>query len=413
MYILSHIIKWLKANPIRIGVCLAHGWLLMFLTFSWVNQSFTLGKELSLIQITSGIRHLLFTTEAKPEIEDFLFVNTAYDRKLIEKYDNNVPLGNEDITDREKLARFFRILNQHPDSYQFVLCDIFFRDPSPDDALLAAEMSKMKNILIPYSKTSSDEWETLIFDDVPKGIVDYTTGDAKGTFLKFRLTETDKNIMHKSIPLLMYEKLYGAEFRKWGFLYFSFYFMNGKLSLNAMVPNFRIRNSEINDNNCLKLWEVLGLKNPEMLNLTKNRIIVIGDFGDRDMHETVFGNMPGPLLLVNAYLSIVKGDNLISPFFLICLFAVYTTISYKLFYGKRLETDQKDIRSVRRFFLFIGKPMSYGLMLGFVSVILYLIFNVHINILLVAVYLSFIDYVASVRKFNIKIVQKPRIENER
>jgi len=120
--------------------------------------------------------------------------------------------------------------------------------------------------------------------------------------------------------------------------------------------------------------------------------------------------MPGPLLLVNAYLSIVKGDNLISPFFLICLFAVYTTISYKLFYGKRLEEYQTDMRLGRRFFRFIGKPLSYGLMLGLVSVILYLIFNIHINILLIAVYLSVIDYLWN---YNIKPVPKPGLENRR
>jgi len=423
MYILSHIINWLKTNPIRKAVCLAHGLFLLVLTFLWLNQSFTYQDELFEIQLTSGIRHTLFSAESEPESNNFLFVNTAYDRKLIDKYDNNIFLGNQDITDREKLACFFSILNRNPESYKFVLCDIFFRDPSPDDALLGTEMSKMKNLLIPYSKTPSDEWENLIFGDIPKGIVDYTTGDAKGTFLKFRLTETDKNIMHKSIPLLMYEKLYNAKFSKCGFLYF----MNGKLSLNAMTPNFRIRNSDMdNSGYCLNLWEILNLPEPFMLNLLKNRIIVIGDFRERDMHETVLGNMPGPLLLANAYLSIAKGDNLISPLFLICLLSVYTMISYKLFYGRKAEEYRKNIGSIcsekrssakiadliRYGWRFIGKPLNYGVMLGIVSVILYLIFNIHINILLIAAYLSLIDYVLSVTNCNIKLVSKSDFENE-
>ena len=405
MYILSQIIKWLKANRLRAAVCLIHGLWLLFLTFLWINQSITYKDELFEIQLTSGIRHLFFSAEAEPESDDFLFINTAYDRKLIEKYENGILLGNEDITDREKLVRFFRILNQNPESCKFVLCDIFFQDQSPDDDLLWAEMRKMKSLLIPYSKNSSGEWENPIFGDIPKGIVDYTTGDAKGTFLKFRLTETDRNIMHKSIPLLMYEKLYSAEFGKWGFLYV----MGRKLSLNAMVPHFRIRNID-NSGYYMNLGEILKTPEPVMLNLAKKRIIVIGDFRERDKHETIFGNMPGPLLLVNAYLSIVKGDNLISPIFLICLFAVYTTISYKLFYGKRLDENQIDIRLGRRFFRFIGKPLSYGLMLGIVSVILYLIFNIHINILLIAVYLSVIDYLWN---YNIKPVPKPGLENRR
>ncbi len=348
--------------------------------------------------MTSGIRHLLFSTESDSDSDGFLFVNTAYDRKLIEKYDKGILLGNEDITDREKLARFFRILNSSPESCKFVLCDIFFRDPSPDDDLLRAEMSKMKNILIPYSKYSSDEWETPIFGDIPKGIVDYTTGDAKGTFLKFRLTETDRNIMHKSIPLLMYEKLYSAEFGKRGFLYV----MDGKPSLNAMVPHFRIRNID-NSGYYMNLGEILKTPEPLMLNLTKNRIIVIGDFRERDKHETIFGEMPGPLLLVNAYLSTVKGDNLISPIFLICLSAVYTMLSYKLFYGKKSEEKQKDIGIIRSGRRFIADSLNYAAILAAVSVVLYLIFNIHINIMLIAAYLASIDYLLrSIRNYYIK-----------
>jgi len=89
MYILSQIIKWLKANRLRTAVCLIHGLWLLFLTFLWINQSITYKDELFEIQLTSGIRHLFFSAEAKPESDDFLFINTAYDRKLIEKYSDS------------------------------------------------------------------------------------------------------------------------------------------------------------------------------------------------------------------------------------------------------------------------------------------------------------------------------------
>ena len=49
--------------------------------------------------------------------------------------------------------------------------------------------------------------------------------------------------------------------------------------------------------------------------LTKDRIIFIGDFEDRDIHETIYGNTPGPIILLDAFLALEYGDNLLKPYF--------------------------------------------------------------------------------------------------
>ncbi len=163
------------------------------------------------------MRHLIFDRE-KPDKADFLFVNVAYDKKLIQKREKGLFRGNQEITDRKKLARFFRVLNQKPDNHRFLLCDIFFQDPCdhalqdpcaddpappcPDDSRLMAEMAKMRNLIIPYHKNEeTGQWEFPIFQDIERGVADYTTGDTKGTFLKFTLMDEGR----KTIPLLMYE----------------------------------------------------------------------------------------------------------------------------------------------------------------------------------------------------------------
>jgi len=391
MYLLSEIIKWLKANRTVFFSSLIHALLMLIVTIGWLNWSITYGDEMLLIQMTSGVNRLILSIEEKPNENDFLFVNVAYDRKLIEKRENGVFSGNQDITDRAKLAQFFRVLNQRPDNHRFILCDIFFRDPSPDDRLLLTEMRKMKHILIPYHKTASGRWEFPIFDEIESGVADYTTTDTKGTFLKFALTGED---MRKTIPLRMYETLHSATFRKKGWLYF----MDGKLSLNSVIPDFRIRNSHLNEGGyygefCMNLWELLSLPDAALHELTKDRIIVIGDLKERDMHETVFGEMAGTLIMLNAYLSLVNKENIVSAPFLMALFGVYLGLSFHMFSGKTLEERQWRIRIIQRFNRFITKLVNYSLILIAFSVFCYFIFNFHINILVIALYLTVLESV--------------------
>jgi len=394
-------------RPYRIQILVSafHGlWLLVF-TFFWLNQPFTYGDEMTLIQLTSGIKHYLFPMLVqvsdlnqrleKPDKKDFLFVNVSYDRELIEKKKDGLPVGKTDITDRKKLARFFNILNQKPDNHKFVLCDIFFKDISPDDTILLNEMEKMKNLLIPYHKQSG-QWEMPIFD-VDKGMADYITGDANGTFLKFGLTEGD----HKTIPLIMYEKLNNARFEKKAGLFFS----DGKLSLNSIVLDFRIQPRDLEkggDYNpfYINLGEMLILPDKAVLDLVKNRIVVIGDYEDRDIHETVIGDMPGSLLLLNVYLALVNGDHQISFLFVIFLFAAYTFISYQIFFGNRIEEREWLVRIIQSVIKgkLITKLANYLLIMGAFSVFMYFFFNIHINIMVIAFYLTFLERTVKIFK---------------
>lgn len=403
MYLIPKLIKWLKANPVRLFVGVLHALWLLALTFFWLSQSYTYGDEFFLVQITSGIRHIVLKPAVRPSSPTahpaFVFVSVSYDKELIPKLDpDGFEIGNQEITDREKLARFFQILNQRPDAYQFVLCDIFFKDDSPHDPLLETELNQMKNILIPYHQSTSGQWAFPKFSSVKMGLADYIAADTKGTFLKFRLTEQG----HKTIPLLMYEKLHHAEFRKtpWG------YAMNGRYSLSSVVLDFKIRRHDLfqGEAGCpsVYLGEMLRhFPDEEILELVRDRIIVMGDFDVHDIHETVFGDMPGPLILVNAYLSLVNGDNHISLSFLIVLFFVYLLISDNMFYGTKIEERQWTIRIIRSVIRgrFIAKLLNYLLVMSLVSVLSYFFFNIHINILFIAAYLTVLgDAVRYVRE---------------
>ena len=306
---------------------------MLLLTFIWLNLNITFGDEILLIQITSSIKRLILKLDYKPESKDFLFINVAYDRELIDKIDeNNFIIGNQDITDRKKLSNLFHILNQKENSYKFILCDIFFEDISPNDSLLYYEMNKMNNIIISYHKENG-VYSSPIFP-VSKGLSDYTTSDTYGTFLKFKLV-IDQSI--KTTPLIMYEKINKIEYKKKNI----FNMLNGKLCLNSIIVNLRIRNFDLvkkeNTYNYIHLGELLSLPTSFIKELSKDRIIIIGDFEERDMHKTTMGDMAGSLILLNTYLALVNEDNIISIDFIMLLLIGYFMISLFYFYKKRKE----------------------------------------------------------------------------
>ena len=155
----------------------------------------------------------------------------------------------------------------------------------------------------------------------------------------------------------------------------------------------------------------------------ENRIIVIGDFqSDADMHTTVFGEMPGPLLLLNTYLALKFGDNIIPnalfpilfiTFFLLSLIvfqpeslfdkwvAYLLTFVVKLVEYLRLQLSkigpdhklkekysEKLLENVdTKFTDYITGIFTYAFILTTVSSLSYFLFNIHLNILYLTVYI--------------------------
>ncbi len=335
----------------------------------------------------------------KPNRKEFLFINVSWDKQLVEKLDKDglFPIGNQAITDRTKLARLFQILNKKPDNHKFVLCDIFFEGSSPADSLLKSQIEQVRNLIIPYHKTSDGKLDLPLFSS-QLGLADYNT--IQESFLKFSLIHSDTL---KTIPIVMYEKLHHATFLKQKY----FYYMNNKLSLNSIILDFRIRNYHLTGENAyydywhlgdlLKLAESSG--DPTILDLMKDRILVIGDFEDRDLHSTVLGKMAGPLIIINAYLALVNKENIISMTFLTLLFSAYFVISVNAFSSLKLA----EISIIRKLYhTRIGKTliefMSYLIFLGVISTLFYFAFNIHINILFIALYMKFLEILINLLK---------------
>ncbi len=111
-----------------------HSVFMLFATYVLLDQNFIYGDESFLIRWSTILKKVVLGIDNKPPKSDFLFINTCYDNMLIDKLDEDgFPVGNQVITDRDKLTELFAKLNKNPDSYKYILCDIFFENESPSD----------------------------------------------------------------------------------------------------------------------------------------------------------------------------------------------------------------------------------------------------------------------------------------
>ncbi len=404
-------------NKYRIPLfTIANAFLLLILTLCFMNCKYTPagGAEVDFFRKILGFKRAILSKNDLPD--KFFFIDVGYSRKLIAKHN-----GNQDVADRYLLAKFFNVIHRLNNPQKFILCDIFFNDPSPDDTLLSEEMKRVKKLIIPYRSTEIDEFHSkFIPSDIHRGFVEYTAADTSGTFLKYPLIKRQNGQYYKSVPLRMYEEIHHATFEPGIFLSK----IKNKFSLNALVVDFRVQeNRPYHRLSELFTQEKNGqLAYPEqdLLKMIENRIVVIGDFSGRDMHETIMGNMPGPIILVNGYLALVYGDSFVSGYFLLFLFCCYFLISYNIFCRKdftRRRSVEKTItgfnnmatwllskvdclaKIVRTASKLKWEYFTYPFFLTTLfSFSLMLFFHIHLNILIFGSYLAILEAVVRMKR---------------
>ncbi|MFL5730679.1 MAG: CHASE2 domain-containing protein [Cytophagaceae bacterium] len=363
----------------RIGICILHALWMLLITWYWLNLPVIYFDEEHLIRWSSATRKILFNNNERPPKEDFIFINLAHEKELIPYSEG---MGEEVITNRERLAKFFHILNQYPDQYKFVICDVFFKGSSPFDSLLSAEIAKTKNVLAPCHIEEGILLRPEI--PVPNALSDYE--DVNGMFLKYRFMEDTL----KSLPVVMYEKLHGARVeRKHGLTY-----VNDRLSLSSMIIDFSIRTSDLDTSGykVVPLSELLLLQDDSLIfhEFLKGKYIVAGNF-EEDVHQTILGDMPGTVILLNIYLALVKKKNLVSWYWVLFLFLNYIFISWVMFYSFSMQKPRWFTRFIEGTFgQFLGDSLSFFVYLGLISLISYFIFNIHINILIIGLYVNLV-----------------------
>jgi len=361
-------------------ISFAHSFILLMISAAWMYTGYTYEYEQLLIKLASITKRVVFNSDEDPPKKDYLFVNLANEKELIPLEDGS---GNEVITDRARLAAFFRIVKRHQHKIKFTLCDVFLQGHSVNDSVFNASLSGIKNVIFPTHFNDDGGIEPIVFN-VPHAIADYSAG---GGFFKFRLFQNDTL---PTIPVYIYEQLTHKKIAK----ALGWYTEDGAPSLNAVIIDYQIRAHEVFEEAeypVVKLSDLLVL--PEDVLVTeflKDRIIIMGDF-NADIHETLYGPAPGSLILLNIYLTLKDGHNLISVWWVLGLIGAFTLLSHWILF----PATQREIKEKPKWLVPLLKSAVY---LSILSIISYLVCHQPVQVLVLTVYLNAVSIIIKVRQ---------------
>jgi len=366
-------IKWLISGT--------HAILLLVLTYYWINTNYSYGDERVLVQWSSILKRVALNIDQDPPKEDYLFIDLSYEKALIPTEDG---LGTEVITDRAKLAQFFRILKRNQKEVKFAVCDVFLQGRSEHDSLLQESINGINNVVFPNHHAEEGKMEQLDLK-VPQALADYQM--ASGGFLKFKLFQDEKL---STIPVYLYEYTTGKKIVDQGIIYRE----DNKASLNSVIIDYQIRSHELFEQGeypVVNLSELLLLPEEVIVNdFLKNRFVLMGDFKN-DVHETVFGPMPGTLILLNAYLTLLNGYHLITWGWLFFILGGYTIFSRLMLFP---EDDDVKIENIN----WLGPLLGSITYLSVFSITSYLLFNIHIQVLILTLYITLLRFIIKVKQ---------------
>ena len=353
----------------------------------WLNLPFTYDNESTIISTVSIVKNIFFNIEDKPSKNDFLLINVSYQKTLIPKLDAyGFEIGNEAITDRASLASLFEKLSLH-NNHRYLVFDVFLDQPSPADSLVLYYAKKTKNIVLPYHRQDGEFLKPVL--PLPQALSDYDSDF--GDFIKYSYLQYDTC---QTIALKMYLDLHGGTYIKRGLLYSK----NGQGVLNSFITEFPIRQHDIfrEDTlgyNSIHIANFLALPISFIKDMVKNKIVVVGDFLEADLHQTIYGSNAGPLIHLNAYLNLRDNKNSVSVWFYLYMLISYLAFSFFLFKKTSVST-LKWVDKIQRSKLggFVFDYLKYALFLLVMSVISYLIFGIHLNILILSLYFSIAEY---------------------
>jgi hypothetical protein len=362
-------------------ISFAHAFLLMAFSTLWLNSSFTYGDEKLLVQWSSIFKRVVLKMDEEPPKKDYLFINLAYDKALIPREEGT---GKDIITDRQLLADFFQVLKKHQDSIKYTVCDVLLKGSSDADSALQASVRGLNKIVFPAQLSDTGTAEELAIQ-VPSAIADYEM--VNGGFLKFKLFQ---NKTVPTLPVYMYQQISGKELKQ----KFGWYFQGYRPVMNSLIIDYQIRTHELMDEGeypVINLSELMLLPEEIIANdFLKHRFIIMGDFNN-DTHETIYGSTPGTLILLNVYLSLMDGQHLISLWWWIFLLVGFT------FFSRRMLFPEPDPITHKYANLWIPLLRS-ATFLSILSIVSYLIFKQHIQVLVLTLYVNVLRFIIQLKK---------------
>ncbi|MEZ4992971.1 MAG: CHASE2 domain-containing protein [Saprospiraceae bacterium] len=394
-----------------------HGLFMLVLTFYWLSLPYTFGDEAFLIKWTSLVKKELFGIDPKPAPEEILFVDVSANKTTIPATDLFGPsdYNRRVITDRQQISDLLEVMVPFRSDLRLVLLDILFQDSTVYDSLLNARLTALDDKVLGVSHLENGTELIRPIVHLPYALATYRASD--DLFLKYPLEMQDSL---ETIPLVLLEKLNSYQHEKWAGLHW----INGRLSFPAPLVDFKIRNSDfrigsgMEESNytvfdlgtIMKTRELMGEEG--MREYFQDRIVLVGDF-NTDVHRTPFDQMAGILLIYNAYLTLLDGGGSITIYWMLFLVIGFTLLSYRIFSELKVNKPQwlsKVFQSKMGNFIF--NSLDEALLLTMLTIFSYFLFGIHINILILLVYIKSVEYVWKLMRKSGRQVAKDKDQTE-
>lgn len=343
-----------------------------------------------LMDYKSFVETYVLKTENKSDLgERFLLINTSKNNQIIDQDG----LTNNVIVDRNSLIRCLKILDEHSDRIEYIILDVFLLDldGETNDEMqnVLNRLNEKKKIVIPYYIDDSGYINDPVFDS-KKGIAQY-----KSTFLNKQFVKINyifSNI-HKQTPLVAYEAVTGNHLIVDSFFGISYYKIGNekdgyKWCLNTIIPSFYYTSRHLIED---ETYFQLGYFDEN--NIGEGQIVLIGDVeGYRDAHHSIVDRIPGPLILLNSFESLVREKNIISWGYFLTLLFLFSIISYHTFYENEVVKFYDNKIGKKILLRIILKNSNYIVVL-FLSIISMLCFNIYIHLFVLLGYFAVIQFI--------------------
>lgn len=320
-----------------LGLALLHGAWTVALSFGLLQYGWARADEVRLVRLAALVQPLVPFADVPPapEAKPFLFVNVAHALRLVERTDSlGIPDGNQAVVDRGRLAAFLERLDRLEHPQAGVVFDIAFVDPTPDDSAFARSLRRTPVVLAAQELDAHRRPVPVTFR-VPTGVTVFSRQSQ--TVLKYTRVWNDSLL---SLPARMAEQIHPglhASRARWDVAhplrlntYLLAYRMCPPENARCVAANVEAGPGE-RVSSFLDLHTLEAFPDAVLASFVEDRIVLLGDFVDRDLHLTSVGMVPGPLILANAYLGLVAGDHLVPLSLLILLGLGFTAISYGVF----------------------------------------------------------------------------------
>lgn len=374
-----------KSVTVRMSLIVVHAVLLTFFTIFLFNQPFwRWSEQAGFIKEEHGETD---TAAYKYVWDNFVLVDNSFDKVLLPN-----PEGDEDdstkytITNRQLLYSFLKLMNKENRYVDLVVFDIGLDKETEYDSLLKQEMLNLvgDNKLLLSLDPPKQEKAFFSFNDNVYGSIREQGSE------NLYVSHTVKDNDYYSLPYKLYglanrqKKLDGT---RW----------NGHLlreqikgipyyGMATFSPEFKLTNEkllmgykesegsgagldidhgyETSGRTHYFLSQPLADTTEFVRNLQqrkaagKQNIIFMGSFAspEEDLHDSMYGRLHGPTILLNIFYALQEQQHYISPWFVMLLFGGYFLVTFVLVYrclklplfGKKKEKPVKETVTIKK-----------------------------------------------------------------